>query len=131
MEQSLEVMAGVVFVVLGLSLLLRAEAWVDWFEGVRAGGQRLSLAIGMLHLFFGALIVALHQVWSGWGLLLTVIGLWAIGEGTLYLLFPKCLAKIIEFLGPYRGPVLRISGLAGLILAAALLYPYCHERCGS
>ncbi len=127
-EQSLEVTSGFMFLILGLSFLLRPKEWVDWFEGVRIGGLRMALALGMMHLFFGALFVALHQVWSGWGMVLTVIGLWAMAEGTLYLLFPACIGKMIGWLWPCRNTVIRVSALITIILAAALIYPYCSER---
>ncbi len=129
MEQSVEIMAGVSFLILGLSLLLNVHDWVDWFESVRIGGRRVSLILGMMHLFFGSLLVALHWVWSGWEMLLTVIGVWAMAEGTLYLLFPGCLAKIIGWLMPYSRPVILASALATLLLGGALVYPHCIERC--
>ncbi len=129
MEQSLEIVVGISFFIIGLSLLLHVQDWADWFESVRAGGRRMSLILGVMHLFFGSFIVALHWAWSGWAILLTVIGIWAMAEGTLYLLFPGCLAKIIGWLMPYSRPVILTSALATLLLSVALVYPHCIERC--
>ena len=124
MEQSIETMAGIVFLVFGLSYFLNAYDWINWLNSIRNGGRQYSLAIGAMHILLGSFVVAFHWVWSGWApMILTVMGIWAIAEGVVYLLFPEFLAKFMGWMAPYYKPVLRGFGVAVIVLSFALLYP--------
>ncbi len=123
MEQSVEIMAGITFLVFGLSYLFHAQDWIEWLESVRTGGRQSSLLMGAMHMLLGSFVVAFHWVWSGWAMILTIIGLWAIAEGAVYLLFPDCLARFMGWMAPYYKLVLRGFGIAIVLLAVALLYP--------
>ncbi len=127
MEQSVEIMAGISFLILGLSYFFHARDWIEWFETVRNGGRQTALAVGAMHILFGSFIVAFHWVWSGWETILTVLGIWAIAEGFIYLLFPGHLAKFMGWLKPYYKPILRIFSIAIILLGLALLCPVYRE----
>lgn len=76
MERAIEIYAIVNCAVVGLSHALAPGAWTVFFAHVRERGVTGVLAIAMLHLAFGSLIVAFHNVWSGLAVALTIYG-WA------------------------------------------------------
>ncbi len=123
MEQSVEIMAGISFLVLGFSYFFHVGDWIEWFNRIRDGGRQASLAVGAMHILLGSFIVSFHWVWSGWPAILTFLGIWAIVEGSLYLLFPGYLAGFMRKLQPYYKPIMRVFSIAIILLAFALLCP--------
>lgn len=62
---------------LALSHILRPAMWIDFFTRLHAQGRSgLVLKVLAVELWPGILIVSLHQVWSGPGIVLTLYG-WA------------------------------------------------------
>lgn len=121
MEQSIELMTGIVLLVLSLSFLLRAEDWAAWCDNVRQRDRFHALPIGMFALSLSAFMVAFHQVWEGFFLLVTVIGLLGIVEGMFYLLFPGSLRGILSVMSTRYKPILRFYGLVMAGLAVVIL----------
>ena len=76
MERSIEVLALVLFGVLGLSHILQPEAWVETFILIRGQGAPGSFLDGLPYLILAAIVIAFHNVWSGIPVVLTLIG-WA------------------------------------------------------
>lgn len=111
MEQAIEFMLGVTFTTLGLSYVVRTNAWIAWFEHLKGEHRRGSLSIGALCLLLGTFIVGFHWAWKGIPLITTVIGVICVAKGVIYLLFPQWLPIKIKLLEKHFVPVLRISGL--------------------
>jgi hypothetical protein len=62
---------------MGLSHIVRPQLWIDFFGRLYAmGTPGLVLKVLAVELWPALLIVALHQVWSGPGIVLTLYG-WA------------------------------------------------------
>jgi hypothetical protein len=62
---------------MGLSHIVRPALWVDFFTRLHAQGTSgLVLKVLAVELWPGLLIVALHQIWWGPGIVLTLYG-WA------------------------------------------------------
>ncbi len=110
MEQAIELMTGIVLTVLGVSFLLRAQDWAGWFDDIRQDGRHRAIPIGAFALLLSAFMVAFHQVWSGFFLLVTVIGVLGIIEGSVYLLFPGSLRGILGALAPNYKSTIRLFG---------------------
>jgi hypothetical protein len=77
MERSVEVLAAILFGVIGLSHLTQPKAWVDFFVLLRGKREAGALIDGLLNLPLAGVIIAFHNVWSGVPLILTLIG-WAL-----------------------------------------------------
>jgi hypothetical protein len=73
-ERSIELLAGIQFLIIGLSHLVQPRVWVAFFIALREKGLAGVFANGFLSLLFGSLIVAFHNVWTGLPVMLTVIG---------------------------------------------------------
>jgi len=93
MENGIERLTALAFIITGLSHLAAPQAWVRFFMNMREQGEAAGLHYAYLHIPLGLLIVAFHPVWSGAPVLVTLIG-WALTlKGTLYFLWPQ-LAKL-------------------------------------
>ena len=89
MENAIERMAGISFLAIGLSHLLRPRDWVEYFAQLRAKGAPGAFVNGMVSLSFGALIVGFHGTqWDGWSGVVTFVGWAQVAKGTIHLCFP-------------------------------------------
>ena len=88
MEASVEILAAVCFVLIGLSHMAQPRAWVEFFIAVRERGRTGSFINAFIHFPLGALIVAFHNVWSGLPVVLTLVGWGLVIKGLLYFTLP-------------------------------------------
>ena len=65
MERSVEILAIILFGVLGLSHLLQPRAWAEFFILLRNKGESGAFVDGFLNLPLAAIIVGFHNTWSG------------------------------------------------------------------
>lgn len=121
MEQSIQLMAGICFLVLGISYMMRPKDWISWLDNLQSKGRRGSLSLGIFALVFGSFIVAFHPVWQGIPLLLTLLGLLAIIKGITLVLFPGWLPAQLEKGALNLELLLKIKALLTMMLGAALL----------
>jgi hypothetical protein len=112
MEQAVAFMAGVNFLVLGLSYFFNSGDWIAW-----------SLTIGMINLLIGGFILGFHWKWEGIALVLSVAGVLATINGTIYMLFPNFLPDVLEWQEPHCRTILLV---ASIILIAVGLTSLCE-----
>ena len=63
---AVERMAGIAFLSVGLSHLLRPREWVEFFRQLREKGAPGAFINGMMSLSVGAIIVGFHgAAWTG------------------------------------------------------------------
>jgi hypothetical protein len=74
MTRALEIFAITQLTIVGLSHIVRHRAWAEFFMQLAALRYSGVLLHGLLSLAFGAMILALHPVWSGMPLVLTIVG---------------------------------------------------------
>ena len=97
----IERLTALAFIITGLSHIAAPRAWARFFIDMRdAGRGRRASSTPIVHIPLGLLIVAFHPVWSGPGLLVTLIGCALTLKGTLYFLWPalalRSMAHVIE-----------------------------------
>ena len=73
MGRSVEIVASILFGVIGLSHILQPKAWVEFFILLRGKGGAGAFMDGFLNLPLGALIVVFHNTWSGIPVVLTLL----------------------------------------------------------
>lgn len=115
--------AALFFLVLGLSYLLNARLWAGYAKTLLDEPQRL-LPILWVTLPVGLVIVFLHNVWSGWAIIITLAG-WIISiKSAFYLLFPQ----VVKLFSGWSEDELRHYLLGGgvfmTVLGAALVYRF-------
>lgn len=120
MERSVEVLAIILFGILGLSHILRPEAWVEFFILVRGKGDAGAFVDGFLNLPLGGVIVAFHNTWSGISLVLTVVGWGLLIKGMIRFCAPKQALRMMARVSPERSWEFQVAG-AGLVALAGLL----------
>lgn len=103
------------FVMLGLSHIVRPAMWVKFFGDLHdQGSSGVILRTFALELWPALAIVALHPVWSGPGLVLTLYG-WALAlKCTISMLVPQIGLRSLAMAS--RGP--RTFVISGVMLVA-------------
>ena len=122
MEHGIEILVTISLLVIGLSHVLQARAWVDFFVMLRQKGAAGVLAVALLHLPIALLIVAFHPSWRGIPAIVTFLGYaWAL-KATLYFTFPRVGLKSLGFVSVERARHFVIGGWALIGLGAVLTY---------
>lgn len=121
MEQAVALMAGISFLVLGLSYFFNADDWIAWIAHLQKQERRESLTIGMINMLIGSFILGFHWQWTGIGLLLSFIGIAATIKGTTYMLFPSFLPNVLRYLEPYCRTVLLYASMVLVSIGMAAL----------
>jgi len=122
MAYSIELMTGICFLMLGLSLLIRFPDWVDLLVDIQKKGRTASLSYGMLNLLLGSFVVAFHWVWDGIAMLVTIIGLIMLLKGFVYMLFPGYLPAKFAMIIPRYNNLIRVAAVLMAIIGGVLLY---------
>jgi len=118
--RSLEVLAVIQFAVIGLSHVFQPRAWAEFFLWIRERGDAGVFAYGFLTLWFGSIIVAFHNVWTGIPAVLTFVGWAQLFKATLYFTAPSFGARRMKMVSVERAWVFVPGGIAFLVLAALL-----------
>lgn len=116
METAVEIFALVHFTVIGLSHVFAPRGWVAFFIWLRGKGEAGVFVVGSLSLWFGSIIVAFHNVWSGWAAVLTIVGWAQVFKGALYLIFPQVGLRMLRRVSEEKSREFVIAG--GVLLAA-------------
>lgn len=94
--KTVEAVIAPAFLLIGLSHVFQAQAWVRFFDVVRATGVG-SLIIPMFTLPVALVLIVGHNVWVwDWPVLLTIAGWGLTFKSTLYLLVPGVADMMLE-----------------------------------
>jgi uncharacterized protein YjeT (DUF2065 family) len=112
---------GVLYVVIGLSMLMRPTAYRDMVAEFFAS-PTLCYIGGILALLMGLVILALHDEWRGvFNIIVGVIGWLATVKGAFLIIRPNVIQKISMLLTRSEKS-LRIIGLCALIFGLAIVF---------
>ena len=122
MERSVEVMAIILFGVIGLSHLLQPKAWVEFFILLRGKGEAGVFVDGFLNLQMAGIIIGFHNVWSGIPAVLTLMGWCLLIKSLLRFCIPKLGLRMIARVSVERCWEFQVAGAGLLVLASVLSY---------
>jgi len=122
MERSVEVLAVILSVVMGLSHILQPRAWVEFFILLRGKGEAGAFVDGFLNLPVAVVIIAFHNVWSGIPAVLTVVGWCLLIKSLIRFCAPKLALRMLSRVSVDRAWEFQVAGAALLILAGVLGY---------
>jgi hypothetical protein len=77
---------------------------------------------GFLSLGFGAIIVAFHNVWSGWPMVLTIMGWGQVLKAFLSFVFPQIGMRTMERVSHERAWEFMVPGGVFAVFGGALVY---------
>ena len=120
MERSVEVLAIILFGIIGLSHILQPKAWADFFILLRGKGAAGAFVDGFLNLPVGGVIVGFHNAWSGIPLVLTLVGWALLIKSVIRFCAPAQALKIMARVSLERAWEFQVAG-AGLVALASLL----------
>jgi hypothetical protein len=120
MERSVEVLAIILFGVLGLSHILQPRAWAEFFILLRGKGEAGVFVDGFLNLPVAGVIIGAHNIWSGIPLVLTLVGWCLLIKSLIRFCAPKQALKLMARVSVERSWEFQVAG-AGLVALASLL----------
>src|SRR6185295_7091630 len=120
MERSVEVLAIILFGVLGLSHLLQPKAWVEFFVLLRGKGEAGAFVDGFLNLPLAGVIIGFHNVWSGIAAVLTLVGWCLLIKSLLRFCLPKQGLMMMARVSVERSWEVQVAGAALVVLAGLL-----------
>jgi uncharacterized protein YjeT (DUF2065 family) len=122
MEESVEKLAIICFLLTGISHIFHPKIWVKFFVKLREMGDVGVFVNGFIHYPLGAIIVAFHNVWSGIPMILTLIGYGLLVKGLICFVFPALAIKSLDRVSPERSYEFVVAGIIAVALAGLLLY---------
>ena len=122
MEVGVVKLVSIACLLIGASHIVKPEAWVRFFILIREKGEAGAFINGFIHFPLGALIVAFHNVWSGIGLLLTLVGYGLIVKGVVCFIFPGLALRSLGRVSIERAWEFRVAGV--FWVALGLLFAY-------
>jgi len=120
MERAIEVFFVLNFAAIGLSHLVQPRAWVEFFQILRGRGHAGVLMNGMLSLLVGTLIVSFHNVWTGAGAIVTVVGWAQVAKGVVSVTAPAAGLRGLMRVSNERAHEIRIAGAVFVVLSAVI-----------
>ncbi|MCM3881014.1 MAG: hypothetical protein ND807_12970 [Vicinamibacterales bacterium] len=122
MERSVEVLAIILFGVLGLSHILQPRAWAEFFILLRGKGESGAFVDGFLNLPLGGIIVGFHNTWSGIPAVLTLVGWCLLIKGLIRFCAPKWALRLMARVSVERSWEFQVAGAALVAFASLLGY---------
>jgi hypothetical protein len=122
MERSVEVLAIIMFGVLGLSHILQPKAWAEFFILLRGNGEAGAFVDGFLNLPLAGVIIGFHNVWSGIPVVLTLVGWCLLIKSLIRFCAPKQALRIMAQVSVERALGFQVAGAALVGLAGLLGY---------
>ena len=122
MERSVEVLAIILFGVIGLSHILQPRAWAEFFILLRGKGEAGAFVDGFLNLQMGGVVVGFHNTWSGIPAVLTLVGWCLLIKSLIRFCAPKLALRMMARVSVERSWEFQVAGAGLMILAGLLIY---------
>ena len=122
MERSVEVLAIILFGVLGLSHILQPKAWVGFFILLRGKREAGAFVDGFLNLPLAAIIVGFHHTWSGIPAVLTLVGWCLLIKSLIRFCAPTQALRMMARVSVERTKEFQVAGAVLVALAGLLSY---------
>ena len=122
MEQAIELMMAICFLLLGLSLLFRSGDWLDWMHFLQQRGTNSSIVLGMTNLLLGTFIIAFHWVWSGLAMIVTIFGCLFMFRALVLLMCPKFLPGMLKHVLEHHRSLIPFAGVFAAVVGLLLFY---------
>lgn len=119
MESSIEFLAAVAFLLVGLSHIAQPRGWCELFVRLRDQGVPGVFAVALITLPMGLLIVSFHNVLTGLPALLTVIGWAYCAKCLVYFVYPRAGLAALAKISVERPKKFIVAGVLLIVLSGA------------
>lgn len=116
-ERALEIFVVIHLGLMGLSYAFNHRAWAEFFIRLRGRGYPGVFVQGFLSLSFGAVIVALHRVWSGLPMVVSILGVLHLVKAFQCFVLPWSSLRSLDLLSPERSYLCVGAGIGFLVVA--------------
>lgn len=121
MERSVEVLAVILFAILGVSHIPQPKVWAELFILPCDKGEAGVFVDGSLNLPLGGVIVGFHNTWSGILLVLTLVGWGLLIKGLIRFCAPKQALSMMARVSLERSWEFQVAGV-GLVARPSWLW---------
>src|SRR5687767_3275074 len=115
MERSVEILAIVMFGVIGLSHVVQPRAWAEYFIFIRGKRETGAFLDGFLYLPLAALIIGFHNVWTGIPVVLTALGWLLLIKSILRFCLPTQALRMMARVSVERAREFQVAGVVLLL----------------
>jgi uncharacterized protein YjeT (DUF2065 family) len=122
MEEAIQKLAVISFLLIGLSHIFQPRVWVNFFTDIREKREVGAFINGFIHFPLGALIVAFHNIWRGIPLVLTLIGCGLLLKGMICFVFPRIALKSLDRVSLEKSWEFVVAGVFSVGIACLFLY---------
>lgn len=122
MEIAIQKLAAICFFIVGLSHVVQARAWAEFFILLRAKGAAGNFVNGFLTLSMGALIVSFHNVWTGIPAVLTVLGWLYVSKSLVAFVYPPWALRSLDTVSVEKSWKFAVPGAAMVVYSGLLAY---------
>lgn len=119
-ERAIEIYVAVQLAIIGVSHVVQSAVWVRLFKQLAALEHVGVFATGFGNLIFGSLIVAFHDVWSGWAVIVTVLGWANVVKAALAFAIPDLGLRVLARVSAEHAWEIQLGGIVFLLIATWL-----------
>ncbi len=123
METSIEKLAAISYLVIGISHLVQPRVWARFFIMLREKGEVGSFLNGLMHFPLGVLIVSFHNVWHGIPMVVTIVGWALVLKSLIYLVYPKHGMRMLARVSVERSWEFAVAGVLSIALSGLIMFP--------
>jgi hypothetical protein len=122
METAVEKLAAICILVTGLSHIIQPRVWSEFFIMLREKGKVGSILAGLLHFPLGVIVVAFHNVWHGFPIVVTIMGWGLLLKSLLYLIYPKHGMRVLARVSVERSWEFVVAGVMAVVVSGSIFF---------
>ena len=122
METAIETLAAISLLATGLSHIIQPGVWVEFFIMLREKEKVGSILAGLLHFPLGVIIVAFHNIWHGFPLVVTVMGWGLLLKSLGYLVYPKHGMRMLARVSHERSWEFVVAGVMAVAISGLIIF---------
>lgn len=122
METAVEKLVAICILVTGLSHIIQPRVWAEFFIMLREKGKVGSILAGLLHFPLGVIIVAFHNVWHGFPIVVTIMGWGLLLKSLIYLIYPKHGMRMLARVSVERSWEFVVAGVMAVVVSGLIFF---------
>lgn len=122
METAVEKLVAICILVTSLSHIIQPRVWAEFFIMLREKGKVGSILAGLLHFPLGVIIVAFHNVWHGFPIVVTIMGWGLLLKSLIYLIYPKHGMRMLARVSVERSWEFVVAGVMAVVVSGLIFF---------